>query len=158
MRWPFRAQHHAVVDNGLWAIRTRGLLRTTGNAPYVSANTYKRVPSPPLAKYRHPFTMNKRCDMADRPCHCRPGIYPTPTSMWGQRGGLSAPNTMLLLTMGCEQSGREAYSALQAMYPMSQPIPIRESHPLHLPSIGIHLPWISGVTWLTGHAHCRPGI
>ena len=49
---------------------------------------------------------------------------PSPPS-GGGGGGLDAPNYMLLLEMGYEQSSREADSTLQSMYHLPHLIPIR---------------------------------
>ena len=47
-------------------------------------------------------------------------------------------NIIMLLDMGRKISEREADYAVRAMYPLSQPLPILEYHPHHLPIIVVH--------------------
>ena len=65
--------------------------------------------------------------------------YP-PSPHWEGGGGvgLVAPNVMLSLAVSCDWFVRNTNSALRLIYPLSQLLPVRESHPRHSPIIGLH--------------------
>ena len=67
----------------------------------------------------------------------RPYTDPPPPPQGGWWGGLNAPKYVLPLSMGHERTGCQVDSALSALYPLAEYLPIGDSPSHHSPSVGL---------------------